>query len=194
MYLLILKNKYYFKHHHPWEWSVYIKTISTAGIMRHDSASKFIEDSLHLVWKLSGRLKMNWEIVKIFDHVIFLNCGKVWVDRMNAMRTSQADIAYILIHSFHFKSTSIVRFLSFENLETMRILVQILSVIGAIRPRETQNGAVLQNEIDFANSITPMIDPNCPLVLNSNMNIPKHTLNRLTWILSQVGHFKWAIC
>jgi len=45
----------------------------------------------------------------------------------------------------------------------MKILGQFLSVIGALRPREVQNGAkLLKNEIDFVNSITPMIDPNCP--------------------------------
>ena len=111
---------------------------------------------------------------RIFDHLICLFCGKVWVNRIDAMRTFPADSICIKLNSFNVKPP--VFSAEFENSEKMRILVQLLSVIGAIRPRENQSGAkLLQNEIDFANSITPMIDPNCPWVLDLNKNIPEHT-------------------
>ena len=78
------------------------------------------------------------------------------------MRTSPADSVCIKINSFNVKSPVFLPSSRIRRPE-MRILVQLLSVIGAIRPRENQSGAkLLQNEIDFANSITPMIDPNCP--------------------------------
>ena len=61
------------------------------------------------------RLQENLEI-GIFDHVIFPNCGKVWVNRIDGMRITPADFICILINSFNVKSP--VLSAEFENSKT----------------------------------------------------------------------------